>query len=447
VNWDAVIYNTLKILAVLALVLLNGFFVAAEFALVRIRETQLEVLVAKGWRRAKMAQHIVRNLNSYLSATQLGITMVSLGLGYLGQPVFATLLEPLLVPLGVVSKAWLHSISFAVGFSALTFLHITAGELAPKWLTIQKPLPVALGAAYPLRWFYVAFYPFNRLLNRAARWLLTLIGIEPDRAADGTQSEEELRLLITSAQGVAGGRNIILNALDLHHRIAREVMRPRQEITAFNTVAPLDQCLALAEKTRYSRFPLCEGGDLDKTRGIVHIKDLYALRDKARTAADLLPVARPLIYVPETARLEKLLPLFLDRKLHLAIVVDEYGGTVGIVTLENVLEALVGQIQDEFDQEKSELTVVSENVWEAAGTLTLHELEKIIGETQHEEPVSTASGWVTQKLGGFPRAGDVLTVGACELRVEEMDGPRVARLKITKSVEATPLDSPYWRRG
>jgi hypothetical protein len=238
VNWDAVILMALKILAVLALVLLNGFFVAAEFALVRIRETQLDVLVAKGWRRAKMALHIVRNLNSYLSATQLGITMASLGLGWIGQPVFTTLLEPLLIPLGVVSDAWLHSISFAVGFSALTFLHITVGELAPKWMTIQKPLPVALGAAYPLRWFYLAFYPFNRLLNYAARWLLERIGIEPDGAVDRAQSEEELRLLVTSAQAAVGGRNIILNALDLRHRVAREVMRPRHEIAAFDTERP-----------------------------------------------------------------------------------------------------------------------------------------------------------------------------------------------------------------
>jgi CBS domain containing-hemolysin-like protein len=445
-NWNSIILVALKILAVLALVLLNGFFVAAEFALVRIRETQLDVLVAKGWRRAKMAQHIVRNLNSYLSATQLGITMVSLGLGYLGQPVFTTLLEPLLVPLGVVSDAWLHSISFAIGFSALTFLHITVGELAPKWLTIQKPLPVALGAAYPLRWFYLAFYPFNRLLNYAARWLLERIGIEPDGAADRAQSEEELRLLVTSAQAAVGGRNIILNALDLRHRVAREVMRPRHEITAFDTDASLAECLALAEKTRYSRFPLCKDGDLDQTRGVVHIKDLYpAMRNPAlagRTAADLLPVARPLIYVPETARLEQLLQLFLDRKLHFAIVVDEYGGTTGVATLENVLEELVGQIQDEFDQEKSELTLVSENVWEAAGTLPLHELEKIIGETQHEESVSTASGWMTQKLGGFPKAGDALTLGICELRVEEMDGPRVARLKIIKHTVVENTDSP-----
>src|ERR1017187_9702836 len=155
-NWDAFILVALKILAVLVLVLLNGFFVATEFALVRVRETQLDALVARGQRRAKMALHIVRNLNSYLSATQLGITMVSLGLGWIGQPVFTTLLEPALTSLGVQSAVWQHSISFAFGFSALTFLHITVGELAPKWLTIQKPLPVALGSAYPLRWFYLA---------------------------------------------------------------------------------------------------------------------------------------------------------------------------------------------------------------------------------------------------------------------------------------------------
>ena len=435
-NWDAVILVALKILAVLVLVLMNGFFVAAEFALIRVRETQLDALVGRGQRRAKMALHIVRNLNSYLSATQLGITMASLGLGWIGQPVFTTLLEPLLVSLGVQSPVWQHSISFAVGFSALTFLHITAGELAPKWMTIQKPLPIALWVAYPLQWFYLAFYPFNRLLNLAARWLLQKIGIDLDVVSDRTHSEEELRLVLASAQSEAGGRNIILNALDLRHRVAREVMRPRHEIAAFNTGATIAECLELAEKTRYSRFPLCEGGDLDKTRGVVHIKDLYpASRDPAlagRTAADLLPASRKLIYIPETGRLEKLLQLFLDRKLHFAIVVDEYGGTVGIVTLENVLEELVGQIQDEFDQEKPELKRVSENVWEAAGTLPLHELEKIVGEMQREESIATASGWVTQKLSGFPKAGDTLMVGVCELRVEEMDGPRVARLKIIK---------------
>jgi CBS domain containing-hemolysin-like protein len=427
----------LKILAVLALVLLNGFFVAAEFSLVRIRETQLDTLVAKNWRRARMARHIVRNLNSYLSATQLGITMVSLGLGYLGEPIFSSLLTPVFGWFGMESSEWIKTISFIVGFSALTFLSVVVGELAPKWLTIQKPLPIALWSAYPLHWFYIALYPFNRLLNHAARFLLEKIGISPDDKADGAHSEEELRLVLASAQNTAGGRNIVLNALDLRHRTVREIMRPRNEITALNDEASFAECLEIAEKTRYSRFPICDGGDLDKTLGVVHIKDIYPLRQRAKSAADLLFVARKLIFVPETSRLEKLLQLFLERKLHFAFVVDEFGGTVGIVTLENVLETIVGQIQDEFDSEKSDLVRIGENVWEAAGTLALHDLEKITGEIQHDEGVTTTSGWLTQTLGGFPKTGDSLTVGNFELRVEEMDGPRVARLKIKKRAELT----------
>ena len=366
-NLDAAILVVLKVLAVLALVLLNGFFVAAEFALVRVRETQLDMLVARGWRRARMARHIVRHLNAYLSATQLGITMASLGLGWIGQPVFTTLLSPVLDLFGIESGVWLRSISFAVGFIALTFLHICVGELAPKWLTIQKPLPVALATAIPLRWFYLALYPFNRLLNLAARRLLKQIGIEPDAVADRSQTEEELRLVLAAVPqgGTAAGRNLILNALDLRHRVAREVMRPRQEIVAFDTGATMAACLALAEKTRYSRFPICEDGDLDKTRGVIHIKDLYAWRDRAKVAADLLPVARKLIYAPATARLEQLLRVFLERRMHFAVIVDEYGGTLGIATLENVLEALVGQIQDEFDQEEAQFVRRDGQSWKS----------------------------------------------------------------------------------
>ena len=429
----------LKILLVLGLVALNGFFVAAEFALVKIRETQLDALAAKGHRRAKVARHIISNLNSFLSATQLGITMASLGLGWAGEPIFTALLSPLLVSLHVGSEAMRHSISFAVGFSALTFLHITAGELAPKWTAIQHPLPVALWVAKPLKWFYLASYPFGWVLNRAAQWLLRLVGIEPVMESKGVHSEEELRLLVDTSQQHGGatilGRDIVLNALDLRRRVSREVMRPRQEIVALDTEATMAECLEVAEKSRYSRFPLCEGGNPDKTLGVVHIKDLYAVRLKARTGADLAPVARKLVYVPETARLEKLLQLFLERKLHLAIVVDEYGGTMGLVTLENILEELVGQIQDEFDQEKPLLAQTNETTWEVSGALPLHDLEELVGEPLREEGITTVSGWVTHRLGGFPKVGDTLTVGTCELRVEEMEDRRVARLKLTKRAE------------
>ncbi len=440
-SWSGAIHDGVNLLAVGLLVLLNAFFVAAELSFVRIRDTQLDALTAKGNRRAAMARHISAHIDAYISATQFGITLASLGLGVVIEPVFRDLLNPLFRLADINSDHAQRGIAIGVGFFVNCYLLIVIGELVPKAIAIRRTLQTSLWTAGPLDWFYRFSFPFIWLLHRSSQFVVRRLGISAEELRS-VHSEEELRLMFTSGQGTAAGRNILLNALDLRHRIAREVMRPRQEISSFNTEATLDQCLALAEKTRYSRFPLCEGGDLDKTRGIIHIKDLYALRDKARTAADLQPVVRPLIYVPETARLEKLLPLFLDRKLHFAIVVDEYGGTVGIVTLENVLEELVGQIQDEFDQEKSELTVVGENVWEAAGTLPLHELEKIIGETRHGETVATASGWVTQKLGGFPKSGDVLTVGACELRVEEMDGPRVSRLKITKRAGVENQDSP-----
>ncbi len=362
--------------------------------------------------------------------------MASLGLGWVGQPVFLALLSPLLVSLHVDSEALRHSIAFAVGFSVLTFLEITAGELAPKWAALQNPLPIALWVAQPLKWFYLASYPFNWVLNRTAAWLLRQAGIQLAEEGSRAHSEEELRLVLGAAQKQAGvstlGRDILLNALDLHRRVAREVMRPRQEIVALDTEASIAECLDVAEKTRYSRFPLCEGGNLDKTLGVVHIKDLYAMRIKARCGADLLPAVRKLIYIPESARLERLLQFFLERKLHLAIVVDEFGGTLGMVTLENILEELVGQIQDEFDQEKPLLTRTGENVWEAAGTLPLHELEELAGEPLQEEGITTLSGWVTQRLGGFPKVGNVLTIGACELRVEEMEGMRVARIKLMK---------------
>lgn len=445
-DWNPVMLITLKIVAVIVLVLLNGFFVTAEFALVKIRETQLAPLIHDGNRRAEVARFILQRLDAFLSAAQLGITLASLGLGWIGEPVFSALLSPLFSWLNIESEQLRHGLAFAVGFSALTFLHISAGEQAPKWLAIQKPLPMTLWVSYPMLVFYRLSYPFVLLLNSFSHWLLRQGGLQPTNETEGFHSEEELRLLFAGSQRQTGGstmhRDIVLNALDLRHRVVRDVMRPRQEIVGLDTTASIAGCVDVAEKTRYSRFPLCEAGDLDKTLGVIHIKDLYAMRMKANSGADLLPAARKLIYVPETGRLEKLLLMFLERKLHLAVVVDEYGGTLGVVTLENILEELVGQIQDEFDQETPLLVRKSETAWEASGTLSLRELEELAGSPLQEEGVSTASGWVTQRLGGFPKIGDVLTAGACELRVEEMDGMRVARLTITKhAAERTP-ESP-----
>lgn len=239
-------------------------------------------------------------------------------------------------------------------------------------------------------------------------------------------------------------REILINALDLTRRIVRNVMRPRTEIVVLDTEATIEECLEVAEKTRYSRFPLAENGDPDKTVGVIHIKDLYAMRKKAQRGADLASVARKLIYVPETTRLEKLLQLFLERKLHLAIVIDEYGGTTGLVSLENILEELVGQIQDEFDQEKPLVVRRNETTWEIDGALPLHELAELVGQNIPAEDIATTSGWVTQALGGFPKTGDTIPVGNYELRIEETDGMRVSRLKLirTRDRDADAQQSP-----
>jgi CBS domain containing-hemolysin-like protein len=428
--------NLTRLLWVFALVLVNGLFVAAELALVKIRDTQVETLALRGDRRAKIVRRLIQNLEATISATQFGITLASLGVGVLVEPVFQGLLNPVFGWLHVDSPGARHTAAIVTGFLFNSFLLTVAGELVPKAIAIRRTLPVALWTARPLVWFAWLSSPFVWLLNHSALWLLRQAGVDTMHESAPSHSEEELRLLVRVSHGQSGaarlGRDLVMNALDLRRRIVREVMRPRREIVALNTECSIAQCLEVAEKSRYSRFPLCQNGNLDQTLGVVHFKDLVAVRLKARSGADLAPVARKLIYVPETARLEKLLHLFLERRLHLAMVVDEYGGTVGMVTMENILEELVGQIQDEFDQEKPMLIKTGEQTWELAGTLPLHELVELVQEPLNEEGITTVSGWVTHRLSGFPKPGDTLTVGNYLLRVEEMDGLRVEKLKLSR---------------
>jgi CBS domain containing-hemolysin-like protein len=427
-----------QLVAVALLVLLNGFFVAAEFALVKIRETQLLTLANKGHRRAKTALEIVGKLDTALSATQLGITIASLGLGWLGKPAFAALLAPLIrfLNVGQEEADW---IAFAIGFSAITFLHIVAGELAPKSIAIQKPLVVSLWVAKPLQLFYRLFYSAIWALNHAAFWLLRRCGLEPISETQLAHSEEEIRLILAQNRSRTKrpslGHDVALNAFELSKRLVREVMHPRHEITVLDTEATISGCMEVAERTRYSRFPLCEHGDLDKTLGVVHSKDLVSLRDKAKLGRDLQAVARKLLFVPETAHLDKVLGLLLERKAHMAIVVDEYGGTVGLVTLEDVLEALVGPIEDEFDEEKPLLRQTGCQSWELDGALPMHKVAELIGEpVEDSHQVSTVSGWILQRLGRFAKKGDTVCVCDWTLRVEAVAGTRISQLSLARAV-------------
>jgi CBS domain containing-hemolysin-like protein len=449
-DWGEVIVILLLVFAVGVLVFINGFFVAAEFALVKLRDTQLEPLVVKGQRRARMARHLLKNLDGYLSACQLGITLASLGLGYVGHPIFTKLLGPIYElqfngePL-LANAQWQQTISIAVGFMVITVLHIVVGEQAPKWMAIQRPLPTSLWVAYPLRWFYWIMFPFIWLLNNCALWLLKKVGLNVGDEHGHGHSEEELRMMIGSTGGSSDreqfSRDLVLNAFDLKNRVARDVMRPRREIMGFNTGWNLEECLVLAEESRHSRFPLCVGGNLDETLGVVHIKDLYARRRTVKTADELREFARELVYTPETARLEGLLQIFLDRKLHFALVVNEYGDTVGMVTLENILEELVGQIRDEFDEHEKPFFVQTDEVtWALEGSMPLHELEELTGEPCDDKGVTTVSGLITKRLGTFANVGDVLELGRYELRVEQTYRRQVERARLTKLSEREPTE-------
>lgn len=430
-----------KVIAVFALIGLNAFFVAAEFAIVKVRNTQLEPLLKAGDKRAKTAQFIIHHINPFLNTTQVGITLASLGLGWIGEPVFAAILEPLMHLFGIANVALQHTIAFVVGFSVITFLHIILGECTPKTLSIFKPLESTLFIARPLRMFYIMFYPAIWLLNEASIWMLHQFGLGVMNETEHSHSEEELKILLSGGnrQSLAG-RNIVLNALDLKHRIAKEVMTPRRDISFLSTENSIEECINIAESTRYSRFPLCENGNLDRVLGVVHIKDLYVMRDKAHKASELMSVLKGIVYVSEHAHLEKLLFRLMDSKKHFAMVVDEFGGTIGVITLENILEELVGQIQDEFDQEQCLIQNRKEDEWEVAGHLPIHQLESLMDRVCSVENVTTAAGLFIKLYSAFqkeennlsPRKGDSVMFGSWKLTVKEADSNRIKSLILTR---------------
>ena len=345
-----------KLLGVLAIVAVNGFFVAAEFSIVKIRSSQLDALIEKGDKRAVFARHVTEHMDAYLSATQLGVTMASLALGWVGEPYIAQLIEPFFALVGMTSVTVVNTISVVLGFALITFLHITLGELGPKYLAINEPVPVSLRLVRPLGFFYAVFRPAIWVLNRSSNYILrNLFHMQPLGGAELAHSEEELRLILAESEEAEEvtplGKEILMNALDLRRRVVRDIMTPRGHVIFLNTEDTFEENLVTAQVSRHTRFPLCEG-HLDHTLGLVHIKDLLSLTREA--APELQSIRRDLLPVPEMMPLEKLLEFFLKKHAHLALVVDEYGGTVGIVSLDNVLEEIVGDIQDEFDAENLE---------------------------------------------------------------------------------------------
>ena len=429
-HWDSPVIILGKLAVILGLVVLNAFFVASEFAIVKVRNSQLDALEDEGNVKAVFAKHVRGHLDAYLSATQLGITLASLALGWIGEQFLAQMLEPAFLLMNVHSHALVSTISITLAFIGITFLHIVFGELAPKYLAIGNPISVTLMLARPLGAFYILFKPAIWILNKSSNFFLQkLLRIKPVAGSELAHSEEELRLILDESEKSDEvselGRDLLVNALDLRQRVVRDIMTPRGEVVFLDLELSFEENVKTALESRHTRFPLCRG-HLDNALGLIHIKELMPMMRDPQP--DLLRIKRELIPVPEMMSLEKLLNLFLTKHAHLAIVVDEYGGTVGMVTLENVLEEIVGDIQDEFDSDKSEFRKINENEFSVDGALGLYELRDLAGLELESADVSTIGGYVTHLLGHLPKQGEQVRINDYVVTISQTDGRRVGQL-------------------
>ena len=433
-HWDPPLILLAKLAVIAALVGLNGFFVACEFAIVKVRASQLDALIEEGNTRAKFVKHVRSHLDAYLSATQLGVTLASLALGWIGEQFLVQLLQPFFAYANIHSHAVVTSVSVALAFVGITFLHIVFGELAPKYTAISKPLPTALRLIRLLGAFYLIFRPAIWLLHKTSNFLLvTLLRMQPASSTELAHSEEELRLILDQSEKSKEvsplGRELVFNVLDLRDRVVRDIMTPRGEVVYLDVEEDFEANLQKVIESRHTRFPLCRG-HLDNTIGLIHVKELLPMMRDPHP--DLMRIKRDLIPVPEMMPLEKLLKLFLTKHAHLAMVVDEYGGTVGMVTMENVLEELVGDIQDEFDAEKEEFRKINENEFVVDGGLGLYELRDAFGLELDSADVSTIGGYVTHLLGHLPKQGEQVRIDNYVVIVSQSDGRRVRQLHFRK---------------
>ena len=428
----------LNLLLVFLLVLLNGVFVAAEFSLVKMRQSRLTQLVSEGNRLAGIALKVNQKLDAYLSATQLGITLTSLGLGWIGEPAISELLvAPIMHSIGFTDERLISTISVAVGFCIITFLHIVLGELAPKSLAIQRTEGTALILSAPLLWFYRIFLPVIWVLNASANRILKMVGIEPASEAEAAHSEEEIRILMNESakSGVIDENEMKLmdNLFDFSDLRAREIMLPRTDMDVLFTNYTLEENLQIVNETKHSRYPVATDNK-DRIIGFVHITDLLlAEPDKQRDLASLM---RPIMDVSESAEISEVLRKMQARHEQLALVVDEYGGTAGILTAEKILEEIVGDLYDEFEDERPEIEVYDE-YFSVDGRMLIEEVNDLTGLMIEEHNVDSIGGWLFKELEGNPAVGKKTIFDGVVFEVEESTRLRVTRVMIHQKLESS----------
>ncbi|MDR1789970.1 MAG: hemolysin family protein [Opitutaceae bacterium] len=436
--------SLLEILVVLILVAANGFFVAAEFALVKIRASQLKPMARAGNWRVKFALLATGKLDAALSATQLGITLASLGLGWVGEPFVAHRIAPLLSALGVTHPATVASISFTTAFILITFLHIILGELAPKSLAIQRPKTVSLFTAAPLMFFYHVFFPVIWLLNTAANRLIRLAGIAPASEGEHAFSREELEYVLGHARHTHPGdamiNKLMIRSLRLRELQAQQIMRPREQIAALWLDKSDDENLRVAQTSGYSRYPVCRDS-LDNVVGILFVREWLWQLQLLGPGIPWEPLIRPALTFTLKTPTHAMLELFRTSRNHLAIVLDDNGVTAGIVAFEDLLEEIVGDIRDEFDIEAGPIFESGEQHIVVSGSLTMRELQAETGWTfEWENPKQTVAHWAEQQFGQVPRRDEKVTVGEYTLTALDVHAERIRRVKVQR--DAPPKSNP-----
>ena len=429
-----------EILLTFFLVALNGFFVAAEFAIVKVRYSQIELRAQKGNKLAGIAQGILNHLDAYLSATQLGITLASLGLGWIGEPVVSKILIASFHGLGMdVSDELAHQIALPVAFALITVMHIVFGELAPKSIAIRKPEETTLAVSIPMRVFFLIFRPFIWVLNGFSNFILRLIGIQPADEQEA-HSADELRLLVKQSQksGAIKEDNyqIIQNAFDFSELTAQQVMVPRKNIFALDIETPKEEILREVIENNYSRIPVYED-DIDNVMGIIFAKDILQanIQNPDWQLKDLL---RPVQYVYNSAKLNRVLKDFQSKHIHIGLVIDEYGGTEGMISMEDILEELVGEIQDEYDDETAPVTKNEDGSFTISGIAPLHDVNNFLPVPFPENrQYNTFNGLVLNRLGRIPPGNETFTFEKYEVTVvaRKQNILTQLRVRLTEDIE------------
>lgn len=425
---------SINIFLVIFLIALTAFFVASEFAIVKIRSTRLEQLIDEGNARAVHAKKVVDNLDGYLSATQLGITVTSLALGWLGEPTVQVMLTPLFEKLHV-PESMVRVLSFLIAFGTITFLHVVIGELAPKTVAIQEAEKITLAFSKPLILFYKIMFPFIWILNGSARLITRLFGVKAASDHEIAHSEEELRMILSDSLK-SGEINqteyrYVNRIFEFDNRIAKEIMVPRTEVYTIDKTATLDEIMETIREVRYTRYPVIDG-DKDNIIGIVNIKEFLTdcMDGNCQEKEPIMPYAKPVIRVIETVPIQNLLVKMQKESNHMAVLFDEYGGTAGIVTVEDILEQIVGEIRDEFDEDEIPFVrKLGEKHYVLDAKVLIEEVNDLLGVELICEDIDTIGGWLfTHKYD--LEEGDTLIESGYEFHVKTMEGNHISEVEV-----------------